>query len=358
MKSPGLATRQLLNSSGMATVRPRKQAVTYYKWLTPDLASHRDPRFKWRPGRVNKVQPDGRSSQEAEAHGLFLMKRSVDALRFGHWPGRLFRAEPVGPIKSEDEFKVQSSGVRLLEELDAAAVFGPWGHHLLAFLSHVKDVPWLEARKPSGTAVHTALEHQARLAPWGWVSLPVVVTSFDNWNAAAECFSNAERPAVKCGAWTAWAGKALDWHLWTTPWAASQASRLASAGVQAHAGVLAWTSAKQDWRSKAPPPDIRDREWRQETIAWRLSTRILAGSAAEDAARRAEYIIRADQTPSGPLRVPYTRLGRGLLAHGHHRGAIRGRRSFFRTQTGRTTGLEEPKTGGFVERRWRETVKG
>ena len=232
--------------------------MTYYKWLTPDLASHRDPQFKSRPGQVNKVRPNGHSSQETEAHGLFLMKRPVDALRFGHWPGRLFKAEPVGPIQSEDEFKVQCSGVRLLQELDAAAVFGPQGHHFLAFLSHVKEVPWLEARKPSERAVHAALEHQARLAPWGWATLPVVVMSFGDWNVAAECFTEAEPPAVKCGAWTAWANNALDWHVWTSSWAASHASRLAWDGIQANAPALAWTSVRQDRQSKAPRPDIRD----------------------------------------------------------------------------------------------------
>ena len=275
--------------------------MTYYKWLTPDLASHRDPQFKWRPGQVNRVGPDGGSSQEPEDHGLFLMKRPVDALRLGQWPGRLFQAEPVGPIESEDEFKVQCSGVKLLEELDAAAVFGPRGHHLLAFLSHVRGVQWLEAGRPSETAVQAALEHQARLSPWGWESLPVVVMSFGDWNAAAECFTEAEPPAPKCGAWTAWADNALDWHVWTTPWAASLASRLASAEIQAHAGALAWTSMKQDWQSEAPRPDIRDEEWRQATSTWRLSTRVLAGSAADDAARRAEYIIRADQLPPDPF---------------------------------------------------------
>ena len=47
-------------------------------------------------------------SMGAQGRGLHLMKRPVDALRFGHWPGHLFEAEAVDLI-AEDDFKVRSS---------------------------------------------------------------------------------------------------------------------------------------------------------------------------------------------------------------------------------------------------------
>ena len=275
--------------------------MTYYKWLTPDMTSHRDRRYRWRLDRSNRVPVNHGADAEAKGNGLYLMKRPVDALRFGRWPGCLFEAEPAGRIIAEDEGKVRCSAVRLLRELEPAQVFGPNGKRVVEFLSWLKDIPWLEAESPLEAAIEAAAEHQARLSQWGWPLVPIETARFDDWKEAAAFAQDAVSPAIETGAWTAWATTGSSWPLWTTPWAASGAWGAVWASLEASAGASAWSMYKQDWNGPVPWPAPTDEAWREAANAVRAATRIVAGAAANDAARTAEYVVCSDRLPPNPF---------------------------------------------------------
>jgi len=275
--------------------------MTYYKWLTPDMTSHRDRRFRWTPEQVHMAEAFDGTNIGAQGRGLHLLKDPVDALRFGHWPGRLFEAEPAGTQKVEDEEKVRCDSVRLLQEVESTRVFGPNGERLLTFLKWLKDVPWLEGDAPLEAAVDAAVEYQLRLSAWGWETVPVETIRFEEWMPAADYFVGAVNPAVATGAWTAWLGSGQSWPLWATPWAASVAWNAAWTGLEAGAGAAAWVMAKESWTGKAPWPAPNDEVWKERANRLRSSTRIIAGAGANDAARAAEYIVCADVLPLNPF---------------------------------------------------------
>jgi hypothetical protein len=275
--------------------------MTYYKWLTPDMTSHRDRRFRWTPEQVHMAEAFDGINIGAQGLGLHLLKDPVDALRFGHWPGRLFEAEPAGTQMVEDEEKVRCDSVRLLQEVEATRVFGPNGERLLTFLEWLKNVPWLEGDEPLEAAVDAAVEYQMRLSAWGWETVPVETVRFEEWIPAADYFVGAVNPAVATGVWTAWLGSGRSWPLWATPWAASVAWSAAWTGLETGAGAAAWVMAKENWTGKVPWPAPNDEVWKERANRLRSSTRIIAGAGANDAARAAEYIVCADVLPLNPF---------------------------------------------------------
>lgn len=270
--------------------------MTYYKWLTPAMTSHYDRQYRWRLGEVHGV-----AEGDAQGFGLHLLKQSVDALHFGHWPGRLFEAEPVGPITAEDQEMVRCRGVRLLRELDSAAVFGPNGVRVVQSMSRLEGFSWLMGEGTPSAAMDAAAEHQARLAPWGWKPVPVKTRSFDDWGLVAESAASAINPAAKAGAWTAWAATGHPWKAWTAPWAAWAAWDTAWNGVGAGAGAAAWAIAKETWKGPVPWPDPRDAAWTKAARTLRAATRAIAAAAADHAALAAEYLVCGSNLPPDPF---------------------------------------------------------
>ena len=275
--------------------------MTYYKWLTPDMASHRDHSCKWPVGRAFSVEEYDAPEVGARGRGLHLLKRPVDALRFGRWPGRLFEAEPVGPIVAEDGEKVRCSGVRLLTELDSAQVFGPMGGAVVGFISQLRRVSWLKGGRSLAAAMDAAREHQERLAPWGWEPVPLETRSFDDWGVAADFVGEAVNPGASTGAWTAWATNGSAWAMCATQWAAWAAWGAAWASVEPSVGAAAWSVARESWTGEVPWPSPNDAGWLETARSVRAATRSVAVAAASDAARTAEYLVSAGSLPQAPF---------------------------------------------------------
>ncbi len=273
--------------------------MTLYKWLTSEMTSHRDKQFRWWPEGTHEATEFDDESMGAKGRGLHLLKRPVDALRFGHWPGHLFEAEAVDPI-AEDDFKVRCSKVRLIQEVNRARVFGPQGDRFTKFLSWLADIPWLEGEEPIEAAIDAAVEYQARLSSWGWRMLPVETVRFEEWIAGANYYANAVNPSALTGAWTAWAETGVDWYHWVAPWAASISWGGGWSSLEAGAGAAAWAVAKKEWKGASPWPAPNDDYWKETANRVRLATRMIAGSAANDTARAAEYIICSDSLPINP----------------------------------------------------------
>ncbi|MFC1935300.1 hypothetical protein ACFLX9_00820 [Chloroflexota bacterium] len=275
--------------------------MTYYKWLTPIMTSHHDPRCVWRVGEVQRVEEFDPPGAGARGRGLHLLKRPVDALRFGHWPGRLFEAEPVGGIITEDAEKVRCAALRLLREVDSGLVFGPNGARVLDFLDRLEDIPWFKGAQSLSAAVAAAEEYQRRLAPWSWRPVPVESMHFDAWDNAAATAERASRPATKVGACTAWYALGIEWAMWTTPWAAWVAWSAAWQDVEAIAGGAAWATARRNWDGATPWPSPQDALWQKVAYSIRAASRVVCGAAAADAARAAEYLVGAHRLPPNPF---------------------------------------------------------
>jgi len=280
--------------------------MTLYKWLTSDLTSHRDKRFKWSLDKLHVAPEIDPSSIGPQGKGLHVMKRPVDALRFGHWPGHLFEVEAYDPV-AEDDFKIRCSSVQLVKELESTAIFGPRGGEFFNFLSWIKNIPWLQGNQPIKDAIEAANEYQSTLSSWGWTPVPVETISFDNWNEGSNHFVNAANPAATTGVWTAWAKTRIDWHDWVSPWAASMASSIGWASLEASAGATAWAVAKESWTGASPWPAPNDDLWKRTANSLRVATRIVAASVASDSARTAEYIVCGNTLPKNPF-APLMRI--------------------------------------------------
>lgn len=275
--------------------------MTYYKWLTPDMTSHHDPTYVWRVGDIQRAAQWDSPEAGARGRGLHLLKRPVDALRFGRWPGRLFEAEPVGGAIAEDAEKVRCAAARLTRELDPAQAFGPSGARVIDFLSRLEDVPWLKASQSPSAAQAAAMEYQARLAPWGWRSVPVKVRPFEDLKAAAATAEGSIRPSLQVGAGAAWSAAGIPWAMWATPWAAWSAWGTVWEDVEAVAGGAAWNMARRSWEGIPPWPSPHDAMWQEVAHSVRAAVRVVAGSAAVDAVRAAEYLVCSHSLPPDPF---------------------------------------------------------
>lgn len=278
------------------------------------MTSHRDRSLEWNiDGGTTR---NSKGNDDTGNQDLYLMKRPEDALRFGHWPGRLFEAEPVGTVIEETEFILRCTEVRLKEELDPAHVLGSCGSDYMDFIRSLKHDRWLSPHLNKEDAIELADQYQDRLRPWGWEPVPSVYREYFHWNDAAEEFSTSKDPAASCGAWIAWSTVSIDWHAWAVPWVSAESFRKTWENVATSAGGRAWDRAKVNWTGESPWPAPGDPVWQDTSKLHRRSTRFIAGAAGRDATRMAEYLLCSDKLPPNPFKSLVDLWGQGYFPIG------------------------------------------
>ena len=191
--------------------------TTYYKAIRPDGGSFHAPGFMWatEPGGVT-THPDYRGGDGADGYlSVATVPTDCTGMR---WPCRLLEVEPVGDVFTPDPAglpnKRAGKAFRTVREVDAHAVFGPQGVHVVELIERAGRLTPDEAvrLKAAEYAARVAARDAAECAAWdatryaAWYAARVAArdaTRVAAWYAARVAARVAARDAAECAAWDA-----------------------------------------------------------------------------------------------------------------------------------------------------------